>query len=351
MEEIGVSSLPHISVTNLLKYFRILVEESIVLGGNNRCMQIKWPRRQSNNSNLISRFAQLAPRRPPMVGHRDTLDAFVQHHARCYSPPCCGLEIKGITLGDKLARDCRRGVLASKFLEGQDVLSCEPLCSDLVEVTMEKTLEQRYAVKFCVKLNKTPKDTYDMLKDACGDVCMSYWQAMKWHKSLREGREDVNDEARSGRPSTSRKDEHVTQVREFLNTDRRMSVRMISEQLNLPKTIVHEIVSEDLAMRKICAKLVKTMNKSATLLDLFGYDLAAQQTDLEIRTESVRRRNACPGDLSSRLTAYRMCNAVNSEELRRAVSLADVSLAAANRPLVDCQRIQFNIYFAIIIRY
>ncbi|KAJ8944221.1 hypothetical protein NQ318_014583 [Aromia moschata] len=31
---------------------------------------------------------------------------------------------------------------------------------------------------------------------------------------------------------------------------------MISEQLNLPKTIVHEIVSEDLALRKICAKLV-----------------------------------------------------------------------------------------------
>ncbi|KAJ8936714.1 hypothetical protein NQ318_020326 [Aromia moschata] len=31
--------------------------------------------------------------------------------------------------------------------------------SDLVEVMMEKTLEQRYAVKFCVNLNKTPKDT------------------------------------------------------------------------------------------------------------------------------------------------------------------------------------------------
>ncbi|KAJ8945578.1 hypothetical protein NQ318_010435 [Aromia moschata] len=105
-------------------------------------------------------------------------------------------------------------------------------------------------------LNKTLKDTYGMFKDAFVDVCISYTQAKKWHKSLREGREDVNDEARSGRPSTSRTDEHVTQVREFLNTDRRMSVRMISEQLNFPKTIVHEIVSEDMAMQKICAKLV-----------------------------------------------------------------------------------------------
>ncbi|KAJ8942720.1 hypothetical protein NQ318_017019 [Aromia moschata] len=39
------------------------------------------------------------------------------------------------------------------------------------------------------------------------DVCMSYSQAKKWHKSLREGQKDMNDETRSGRPSTSRTDE------------------------------------------------------------------------------------------------------------------------------------------------
>ncbi|KAJ8944902.1 hypothetical protein NQ318_012711 [Aromia moschata] len=126
---------------------------------------------------------------------------------------------------------------------------------------MEKTLEERYAMKFCVKLNKTPKDTYDMLKEASRYVCMSYSQTMKWHKSLRKGREDVNEEARSGPPSTSRTDEHGTQVGEFLYTDRRMSVRMISEQLNLPKTIIHEIISEELAMWKICAKLAPKLKQ------------------------------------------------------------------------------------------
>ncbi|KAJ8939025.1 hypothetical protein NQ318_011314 [Aromia moschata] len=63
------------------------------------------------------------------------------------------------------------------------------------------------------------------IRKAFGDVCMAYWQTTKWHKSLKEGREDVNDEARSGSPSTSRTDERVTQVREFLNTGRRMSRR------------------------------------------------------------------------------------------------------------------------------
>lgn len=46
-------------------------------------------------------------------------------------------------------------------------------------------------VKFCVKLNKTPKETRKMLKEAFVDACMSYSQANKLHKLFREGREDV----------------------------------------------------------------------------------------------------------------------------------------------------------------
>ncbi|XP_054717601.1 histone-lysine N-methyltransferase SETMAR-like [Uloborus diversus] len=94
-----------------------------------------------------------------------------------------------------------------------------------------------------------------MLQEGYGEVCMSYSQAKKWHKAFKEGREDVTDEARSGRPSTSKTDNNVSCVRELLNSDRRMSVRLLSDSLNLPKTIVHEIVSEELGMRKICAKL------------------------------------------------------------------------------------------------
>jgi len=82
------------------------------------------------------------------------------------------------------------------------MLLCDPLCSDRVVVTMEIILEQRYVVKFCVKLNKRPKETWDMLKKAIGDASMSYSQAKKWHKSSRESRENVTNEACSERPST-----------------------------------------------------------------------------------------------------------------------------------------------------
>lgn len=46
------------------------------------------------------------------------------------------------------------------------------------------------------------------------------------------------------------------EVKQILNFDRRLTVRT-SEHLNLLKNILHEIVIEDLRMRKICAKLVR----------------------------------------------------------------------------------------------
>ncbi|KAJ8946399.1 hypothetical protein NQ318_011807 [Aromia moschata] len=84
-----------------------------------------------------------------------------------------------------------------------------------------------------------------MLKKAFGVDCLSDRQIFRWHKAFAEGREGEN---RTGRPSTSSSDDNVKRVGDLLNTDRR--VHLISETLNITKTIVHEIVSESLGMRK-----------------------------------------------------------------------------------------------------
>ena len=78
----------------------------------------------------------------------------------------------------------------------------------------------------------------------------------KWYKAFSEGHESIKDEPRSGRPSTSKTDNNVEIVRVLVWSDCRLTMRMIASELNLNHTTVHQILTEELAMKKLCAKFV-----------------------------------------------------------------------------------------------
>ncbi|UYV84109.1 Rdl [Cordylochernes scorpioides] len=58
-----------------------------------------------------------------------------------------------------------------------------------------------------------------MLQKAFKDDCISRSQSGKWHKAFKEGREEVADEPRLGRPTTARTDENVDRVLEVPTVD------------------------------------------------------------------------------------------------------------------------------------
>ena len=66
----------------------------------------------------------------------------------------------------------------------------------------------------------------------------------------------MEDDHRSRRPSTSRTDENFERVRQKVRSDRRLTVRMIADKLGMNIERVWRIITEDLGMRKICAKMV-----------------------------------------------------------------------------------------------
>ena len=94
-------------------------------------------------------------------------------------------------------------------------------------------MEQRYTIKFCVKLQKTKQETYAMLKDAYGDEQMSKATFYRWLKRFYQGYEQVKDEPRSGAPKNARKEENIQEVKKIVLKDRRSSVRMISEAVGI----------------------------------------------------------------------------------------------------------------------
>ena len=68
----------------------------------------------------------------------------------------------------------------------------------------------------------------------------------------------------------------MTKMRAVLRSNRRLTVKMIGSELNLNHQTVHDILIEELGMRKICAKLVpkkphhrkKPENRRNVCLDL-----------------------------------------------------------------------------------
>ena len=75
--------------------------------------------------------------------------------------------------------------------------------SNLVRFAMHKNIEQRYAINFCVKLNKSVAGTFVSLAEAYGDSTLSRTMVLKWHKAFKVDRGIVQDDLRSGRPISS----------------------------------------------------------------------------------------------------------------------------------------------------
>jgi DNA-directed RNA polymerase sigma subunit (sigma70/sigma32) len=53
-----------------------------------------------------------------------------------------------------------------------------------------------------------------------------------------------------------RTEENIATVRQIMRENRRLTVRSIAEQGNIDRETVRKIITEDLDMRKVCAKMV-----------------------------------------------------------------------------------------------
>ena len=109
---------------------------------------------------------------------------------------------------------------------------------------MEKlNLEQRCAIKFCVKRKENATETYEKLKRAYGEHTVSRARVFRWYETFLDGRESMEDGPRSERPCTSKTEENVTKVRAVVGSDRSLTVRMIGSELNLNHRTVHFILT------------------------------------------------------------------------------------------------------------
>jgi hypothetical protein len=67
---------------------------------------------------------------------------------------------------------------------------------------------------------------------------MKKLSVFEWHRQFEEGQEDVQDDLRSRQPKMQRTDPNVDRVQPLVDSDRRVGVRVISEELNMNRKTV-----------------------------------------------------------------------------------------------------------------
>jgi len=83
-----------------------------------------------------------------------------------------------------------------------------------------------------------------MLRQAYGEDCLSRTQCYEWYQRFRSGRTSIEDDPKSGRPSSSTGDDHIERVRSVIRENRRLTIREVSEEVGTCKSSCHAILTE-----------------------------------------------------------------------------------------------------------
>ncbi|XP_068245243.1 protein GVQW3-like [Palaemon carinicauda] len=98
---------------------------------------------------------------------------------------------------------------------------------------MSDRIEQHYCIKFCYKFDDKQVQTIQKIQQAFGDEAMGITQIKEWYNRFKKGQTSVEFKPRSGRPSTSRNEECVENVRRIVEDDRRITINEITEEVGI----------------------------------------------------------------------------------------------------------------------
>nr|XP_015920477.2 histone-lysine N-methyltransferase SETMAR-like [Parasteatoda tepidariorum] len=116
--------------------------------------------------------------------------------------------------------------------------------------------EIRSVIRFLNAKKVKPCEIHRQISEVYGQAAMSDSMVGKWVRQFNEGRDQVHDEERCGRPSLVT-DELLYAVEEKLKQNRKFTIStFVTEFPQMSRSLIHEIVTEKLKFRKLCSRWV-----------------------------------------------------------------------------------------------
>ena len=116
--------------------------------------------------------------------------------------------------------------------------------------------EMLSVIRFLLVENHKPIEIHRQLCKVYGNEVMSEGGVMQWCIVFKNGRTNIHDEERSGRP-TIVTDELVAKINVKINANRRFTITEFSLEFPpISRSLLHEIVTEKLDYHKFCTRWV-----------------------------------------------------------------------------------------------
>ena len=126
------------------------------------------------------------------------------------------------------------------------------MCAEKREVLEE----QRYAIKFCIKLGKSASETKELLKEAFGESTMSQATIYRWYESFKSGRKSAELEGGPGAPCTALTEVTINTSAAIIREDPHLTVRQFATLLNISVGSAHTLLTDVLGLSRVCARWI-----------------------------------------------------------------------------------------------
>ena len=145
-------------------------------------------------------------------------------------------------------------------------------------------MEHRAVIKFLTLEGIVPSEVHTRMLKVYGDECPSYSTIKRWAALFKSGRTSLDDDPRSGRPSTAVNEDSIRAVETCILEDRRVTIAELEQETGLSHGSILTIIHEHLGMNKVSARWVpKSLNADLKKKrhDISMENLELMEQDLE----------------------------------------------------------------------
>lgn len=152
----------------------------------------------------------------------------------------------------------------------------------------------RFYIKTRTLLGIKAATIYAELTQVYGDDFISYSTVQKWSKSIHEGKMEIEDAPRYGRPKTEMTPENIEQVQRLIEEDPHSTYDDIQAETQLSRGTISRIIQDHLKMKKVTSRWVP-------------HELTPQQKHLRVKI--------CKENLAKILHgSWRLCDIITGDE-------------------------------------